>query len=329
MTSPAALPCAGAALRMMRGAVGRRVLQIVLLVGGLFALGFLCGEQAHAADGTSPGAATVVVTTPSSEAVRSVGEAVGTAGREVEPTSTTTSATIRMTTSTTGEAPARTRPVAPAVPAADPVTDRVTGSVATVGRVVRPVGDYVVEPVTEQVVRPVGDLVETVTDGLAGGAPQFPSLPGMPSTPGLPEMPGIPGYTLPIGTTPQQPGEAASEQPDVAERGDGAEERSALRAGAAYGPRFLDGTPPAVSAAPRDLQVAHAAQAPVQETPGGDPAGALGRHTAVDNGGSRHGEPHAVTLNHRAPMSLVPGVTAAVAADGTRDRHRDIPEFPG
>ncbi|MPY63448.1 hypothetical protein FNH08_41715, partial [Streptomyces spongiae] len=69
MTPSAALPGAGAVLRVMRGAAGRRVLQVVLLVGGLFALGFLCGEQAHAADGTSPGAVTGVVTT-SSEAVR-------------------------------------------------------------------------------------------------------------------------------------------------------------------------------------------------------------------------------------------------------------------
>ena len=49
MTSPAVLP--GAALRVMRTAAGRRALQVALLVGGLFVLGFLCGEQAQAADG--------------------------------------------------------------------------------------------------------------------------------------------------------------------------------------------------------------------------------------------------------------------------------------
>lgn len=38
-------------MRVLRAAVGRRALQLVLLVGGLFMLGFLCGEQAHAADG--------------------------------------------------------------------------------------------------------------------------------------------------------------------------------------------------------------------------------------------------------------------------------------
>ncbi|MET9906719.1 hypothetical protein ABZZ74_07805 [Streptomyces sp. NPDC006476] len=35
----------------MRTAVARRVLQVALLAGGLVALGFLCGEQAHAAEG--------------------------------------------------------------------------------------------------------------------------------------------------------------------------------------------------------------------------------------------------------------------------------------
>src|SRR5689334_24407278 len=52
LTWPAALPAA--AVRVMRSAAGRRALQVVVLVGGLFALGFLCGEQAHAADG-APG----------------------------------------------------------------------------------------------------------------------------------------------------------------------------------------------------------------------------------------------------------------------------------
>ncbi|WP_405991383.1 hypothetical protein [Streptomyces sp. NBC_00986] len=53
MNRPAALP--GAALRVMRTAVGRRVrqrvLQVALLVGGLFVLGVVFGGQAQAADG--------------------------------------------------------------------------------------------------------------------------------------------------------------------------------------------------------------------------------------------------------------------------------------
>ncbi|GAB2723024.1 hypothetical protein [Streptomyces bullii] len=51
MTWSAAL--SGAAVRMIRAAAGRRALPVALLVGGVFALGLLCGEQAHAADGVS------------------------------------------------------------------------------------------------------------------------------------------------------------------------------------------------------------------------------------------------------------------------------------
>ncbi|WP_329256103.1 hypothetical protein OG223_32245 [Streptomyces sp. NBC_01478] len=47
--STAAMP--GAALRVMRTAVGRRVLQVALLVGGLFVLGAVFGGQAQAVDG--------------------------------------------------------------------------------------------------------------------------------------------------------------------------------------------------------------------------------------------------------------------------------------
>ncbi|MCF1600154.1 hypothetical protein L0P92_42415, partial [Streptomyces muensis] len=42
-----------AALRVLRIAAGRRALELVLLVGGLFVIGLLCGGQASAADGVS------------------------------------------------------------------------------------------------------------------------------------------------------------------------------------------------------------------------------------------------------------------------------------
>ncbi|MER7185862.1 hypothetical protein ABT404_41480, partial [Streptomyces hyaluromycini] len=38
-------------MRVLRTAPGRRALQLALLVGGLLALGFLCGQQAQAAEG--------------------------------------------------------------------------------------------------------------------------------------------------------------------------------------------------------------------------------------------------------------------------------------
>ncbi|GGZ57589.1 hypothetical protein [Streptomyces bluensis] len=305
MTPSAALTGAGAVLRVTRGAAGRRVLQVVLLVGGLFVLGFLCGQPAHAAGGASPEAGTVAVsTTP--ESVRSAMHAAPVAG-------TAKSAAKSVEDST------------------DPR-----------------------RPVTEPVVRPVGDLVQTVTGGLADEPSQFPPLPGMPSLPGQPEVPSLPGHPeapslpelpelpelpglpglpgipadiLPIGAAPQQPGGAAPEQPGAAERGDGSEARSAARAGAVYGPRFAHGAESDVSGV-RVAQGADTVRTPPQQAPG-DEAGVLGRHSAVDHGGARHGEPHAVTLDHRAPLSRLRGVTAVVAVDGTRDRNRDIPEFPG
>ncbi|MGW0080474.1 hypothetical protein [Streptomyces sp. NPDC003393] len=46
-----AAPLSASVLRVMRTAAGRRALHLVLLVGALFALGFLCGERAQAAEG--------------------------------------------------------------------------------------------------------------------------------------------------------------------------------------------------------------------------------------------------------------------------------------
>ncbi|MET7696128.1 hypothetical protein [Streptomyces sp. NPDC005485] len=78
---------------------------------------------------------------------------------------------------------------------------------------------------------------------------------------------------------------------------------------------------------------ARIAQVPVHQAPAGeptgDPTGALGNQSAVDNGAPRHGDPQAVTLNHLAPLRLAPGAPAGVTAAETRDRYRDIPVFPG
>ncbi|MCZ0987409.1 hypothetical protein O1M54_20140 [Streptomyces diastatochromogenes] len=50
---------------------------------------------------------------------------------------------------------------------------------------------------------------------------------------------------------------------------------------------------------------------------------------AADGTASRHGDAYAVTLDGRAPLRLLPGTAARVDAPGTRERHRDIPVFPG
>ncbi|MER5404846.1 hypothetical protein [Streptomyces sp. NPDC002769] len=70
MLPTAAPPVAGAALRLLRTAAGRRALQTSLLVGGVFALGFLCGEQARAADGRTPTALTTQVASAAERAAQ-------------------------------------------------------------------------------------------------------------------------------------------------------------------------------------------------------------------------------------------------------------------
>ncbi|MFF8655219.1 hypothetical protein [Streptomyces huasconensis] len=59
------------------------------------------------------------------------------------------------------------------------------------------------------------------------------------------------------------------------------------------------------------------------------PGGSLGNATAVDGNTSRHGDQHAAALDSRAPVRLLAGPGRPAASAPIRDRHRDIPEFPG
>lgn len=310
MTLPAALP--GAALRVMRTAAGRRALQVVLLVGGLFMLGFLCGEQAHAADGTV--------------SATSVGDA-----RSL--TSSTVGGLVDKTVDADKPAvpPTRKAPPPPTRKAPPPPTP-------TADQLVRPVTDHVIQSVDDRVVQPVGDAVETVTEGLADAEAKAPPLPALPELPELPSLPTLPELELP-GLLPLFPGQtlpapvtsAPQPQPGGAETA--AEEQGSERPGAsssAYGPRFVAyGTVPHADAHTSAHPTAPSAYVPVHQAPAGDPGGALGNRPAMDSGTSRHGDTHAVTTDHRAPLRLVPGAAADVSAAGTRDRHRDIPVFPG
>ncbi|MEU9956205.1 hypothetical protein [Streptomyces sp. NPDC050982] len=369
MALSAVLP--DAALRVTRTVAGRRALLLALLVGGLVVLGFLCGEQARAADGVVPASKPPEVV----RAVASSAEQTQTQLRlqpakgteqprigERSPDSNSRPATALSATSPSPTAPLPTASTAatgpgsgsgseqPGLPEAiTPVTDEVQRAVRPVAepvvrpvteRVVRPVTEQVVRPVTEDVVRPIGDLVDQVTGGITGGIgerpappqwwPSLPQLPTLPGLPGLPELPlpAVPGQTLPAGTAPQQSGGAtdnhrAAEKQSRDDRDDSA--------ATAYGPQFAGG-PAAAGDDVRhhaDSRGTRAVQAPVHQVPDGDPTGALGRHSAGDNGSPRHGDAQAVALNERARPTLVPGAAADVTAAGTRDRHRDIPAFPG
>ncbi|MFH8767945.1 MULTISPECIES: hypothetical protein [unclassified Streptomyces] len=250
---------------MLRTAAGRRALQLALLVGGLFLLGFLCGEQAQAAERTPVTAVTSVV----------------------------------------------------------PVTGH----------------ENAVRTVTERVVTPVREVVRTTSQGLDETRAQAPALPAAPSVPlpKLPEVPEVselPAHPLPAPATPEPGADRHDSTAPAAGKGDRArtEARTAVSTparAATYGPDFtLPAQAPQAPAHTSVHRAAAAVDAPARPAPTGDPDGVLGKQ-AADGTASRHGDAYAVTLDGRAPLRLLPGITARVDAPGTRERHRDIPVFPG
>ncbi len=301
----------------MRTAAGRRALHVVLLMGGLFVLGVLCGERAQAADGL-----------PSPRDV--VGGVVGAPSerpREEEP---------RTVQSSGGSGLAALRPV----------TEGVVRSVED--RVERPVGDTV-----KTVAEGLGAAVEAKVPSLEELAPlpSSPSLPSAPPPPVLPDLSGLPDPAtlprpvLPADRTALHPGARAPE-PDASDAAasDAADGTGAQATGGpeaphtphtphaphvAYGPEPVAGAAPsAPHADTRRTVPAPSGHAPARQSPTGAPDGALGSGTGADHGTPRHGDAHAVTPHHRITFRLVPGAVERADAAGTRDRYRDIPVSP-
>ncbi|MEU5180861.1 hypothetical protein [Streptomyces longwoodensis] len=326
-------------------------MRLLLLVGGLFALGLLFGGQAQAAEGTQDtGARAVAGPVPSGA------DPAGETASSAHPTAAATAA-----------------PTHPAAAAATPPA----------GPVLRIVG--------EGVVRPVGHVVRSVTEGLGqvqaqvppvSSLPSLPALPSLPSLPALPSLPSLPWLpSLPTESTlpglPQVPGppdgsggsggsggSEGSEPPvttlpapvdELPQQGatpvTSAPQEHAPEQGRAtattsattpVGPRPARGT----SYGPWDALrqntddrsahgVAHhggvrpSPRAPAQHAPGGGPSdGVLGNAPAMDNGAPRHGDAHAVTPHHPVLPRLVAGGAVGAEATETRDRYRDIPVFP-
>ncbi|MFD3576167.1 hypothetical protein [Streptomyces sp. NPDC058644] len=295
--TPAAVVLPDAAVRMPRAVAGRRALQVVLLLAGLLALGLLCGERAHAVDGAP--------------------------------------------------APARER-------VTEPVRERVTQPVRE--RVVEPVRDAEVEPVRDAAVEPVADAAEPVVrsargvvrpivDGATGvleGAPQrvvpeAPDLPGTPGVPGLPSAPDVPELPQP---GPGHGAGAGAEPPaSHAGQGEATARAHGARAESSYGTGAVTGTgngatPYSIGQHARDgvsFGEAHrTGQEPVPFTPApGDPARTLSGQSAGDGSSTRHGDPCAASPDGRAPVRLLQGAGDGQVSAPIRERHRDIPEFPG
>lgn len=365
LTLTAALSFAGAALRALRTAAGRRALHLALLVAGLFALGLLCEGQAHAADGAPSASAASAVAGTSADTVRPAGvtarpferdvnsgsgraakrspEAMDHRGHpvfwspprpHVELPVTSSGRRAASSSAQPGSEPAgRPVPPAPATPGG-PVTSA-AGKVPAVSRAV-----------SRAVSGTVGEVVRSVGDGLAGQPaapaqqwpvlpplPTLPSLPGLalPGFPGLPGLPGVPGFpglpglptppvrTLPAPwTPPHQPGGGAEHRTTVGQRETGAHRTQ------------VSGTDVSVGeCVHRALHSVQLTQTPPYRAPDGDPSHLFGGQSLADGGTPRHGDGQGVAFDHRAPLKLVPGAAAVDAADGTRDRHRDITEFPG
>ncbi|MEH0635901.1 hypothetical protein QBA35_21650 [Streptomyces bottropensis] len=355
MTAAAPIPGAGAVLRVTRGAAGRRAVRVGLLVGGLFALGVLCGARASAADegapvvSSLPAAVTAAGTaTGADRAVRPVGESTARPVTEVNAPSIEGTAALADRAVPLTERIARPVMADVAQPVTDPVlrpvTEQVVQPVAerfaqpATAHVVRHLVDDLVQPAVEAVVRPVVDdvvqpvvppVLRPVTEGSSG-------MPVLPTVPGLAEPSGwttSPVEALPDEATPREPGRAVAGNPGATVDGDGGTggQRGSVPPSVAFGPKRVVNGSVLVSAPRRDAGVGDApvVRGSAHRSPGGLSTGALGRHSAVDNGGPRHVEASTVASLGRAPLSVVPGAPAADVPDGVRDRHRDIAEFPG
>ncbi|MFD9394640.1 hypothetical protein ACFWBB_29060 [Streptomyces sp. NPDC060000] len=348
MTWPTALPVA--APRVLRGAMRRRVLQLVLLVGGLFTLGLLCGEQAHAAEGPSaPVAVTAQVTSATS------GSPVGDRAVVVVATSTSTStAGSSMGSGMDDELERASVQVPPPVlppsrsprlPISSDLPDLPDLPELSDGAELYDVSGLTELPGLRDV--PVLSDLPGLPDlpALAG----LPDLPSLPALPALPALPSAPVRTLPVpvveapapgsGVTPVPDGHGLGHRRAAdADAGLDTAVVTAMGAGAGagvatYGPvgmgagRSADAGHHVASA--RAGQAPVHAPGPVRRAPAGDPDGVLGGVSVLDGGVSRHGDAHAVTPRHRVSTRLMPGGAVRSDETATRDRRRDIPVFPG
>ncbi|MEV8089330.1 hypothetical protein [Streptomyces nigra] len=313
MSPPAASP--DAAVRVPRAAAGRRALQLVLLVGGLFALALLCGERASAAEG--------------------VGAPVGT---RVEA----------------GEA-AQSAASPPVVPKALPVHDLVGTVTDVTDSVARTVEQTVGTALVEVQKRLPPPAAPPVTPPVTPpGVPDWPGwevpdLPDPPATeaPGLPVLPDPFDPSEPGGTAPVPEPAPSAPEPGKHRDGEGRTDEKTSEAAeptrttestgatGAYGPWGDPHRERAVGSSGRGAGHVVAAMpetlfgyGPVRQAPVEQPAGVPGSRSSGDNGGLRYADAHAVSVENRVPVRLVPGAAVRAESDETRDRSGDVPVSP-
>ncbi|MER6471398.1 hypothetical protein [Streptomyces collinus] len=303
---------------MLRTAAGRRALQLGLLVGGLFVLGFLCGEQAHAAAG-APTAVTGRGATPVRDVVR-------TASGALEGTRTEVSALPTL--------PAVPPVHLPALPPAPTVHLPTVPHLPALPHLPAP-PHLPALPTT-----PLPTLPHPRTSpATPEPAPRPPSAP----RPDVPEGSGLPARPSPSPDAPtasasrpeRDGGTAAAAGPAHRVRTEARTAVGAHPSATAHGPQTpraaarAPEAPARAAARPATAPVALPTGAPASPRPTGDPDGVLGKQ-AADAPAPRHGDGRAVAPERRAPLWLRPAGTAARAgAPRTRERHRDVPVFPG
>ncbi|MFE2988407.1 hypothetical protein [Streptomyces sp. NPDC059262] len=213
--------------------------------------------------------------------------------------------------------------------AVEPVRKRVVEPVRTrvaapVVREVREVRGTVRDAVREEA-REAGEFAGGIVGELADEAPPrfLPVPPSMPGMPGIPGGPGGLGTPGPAGDgahaapAPSAGTHAAAGHSDAARPG---KREAAEAVGDVFAPAGAD-----VVLARIPATKAAGASTPAPAFPSGSAVG----QSAGEGSSTRHSDPAAAAFGSGATARLVPGTTASSHAAPTRDRHRDIPEFPG
>ncbi|MEV4330225.1 hypothetical protein AB0K02_06745 [Streptomyces sp. NPDC049597] len=297
--SPAAVLCA-----LRRAVAGSRALRVLLLLAGLLTLGLLCGGQAHAVEAHA-------------EVRAEVGAEAG-AGADVR-TGVVGRADVEQADGL-GDTDGPDDPAGSLSPGQDA---REQAAIRELRRAAEDTADSVREA--------VGSVVGTVRDlgGVLSGALPLPS-PGE-----LPAIPGGPGAAWPVTDIAPSavPGGGLTALASVMTGDAGAAGRPDADArfgpAAGYDGRAWPGWSPDASAWPavRPLLVPAPGQAPEPVRPCGIVPGTV-QHSG-ENHMPRPGDQHAAAFADGARDALASGQVCPAAEPPTRDRPRDILEFPG
>ncbi|MFF8983918.1 hypothetical protein ACF08E_11090 [Streptomyces globisporus] len=352
--------------RPARGTTGRRVVQVVLFLGGLLALGLLAGGRAEAQERPEPVGLTASVAdavpedvvresgvgedavsedlarTPVEPPVRRVADevtdpVVDEADQVVDPVADQ----IVEPVAASGVEPAEAPPV-------EPVADRAARHLPTLLRPAQPETarkataalSASAEPATEPVdsVTPVVGGAGDAVDRIAGEVrPLVESLPGLPPFLSvLPELP-VPGGDpdAPGAPEPPVPGTGRGAEGSTTPGGTGADasaehaagqDRSAGAPGLAPTVPERSGTPDAGHA---QLSAPTPALPPTRDRAPFAPCGDLVRTVVADAQGPRGGDLHAAPVPGGPSAALVRGAGLPATAAPITDRSGEILEFPG